>query len=137
MVGSTVVYSGLILAIVGVVLIVRPSRRLRVTTRSRALKVAGAGVLIAGAGLLLPASESRIAQAGTRLDEFAPAWQFRESHTISIAAPPSRVFEAIKRVRADEIFLFRTLTWISQPRTASPSCAAGLRARRPAPMIDL
>lgn len=112
MFGSTIVYSGLILAIVGVGLIVRPSRRLRVTTRSRAFKVVGVGVLIAGVGLLLPASESRISEVDTRLDEFAPAWQFQEFHTISIAAPPARVFEAIKQVRADEILLFRTLTWI-------------------------
>ncbi|MGK2933882.1 MAG: hypothetical protein ACSLFE_01390 [Gemmatimonadaceae bacterium] len=29
-----------------------------------------------------------------------------------MAAPPDRVFAAIKEVRADEIFLFRVLTWI-------------------------
>jgi hypothetical protein len=41
-----------------------------------------------------------------------PAWQFSELHSIDIDAPPARVFEAIRRVRADEILLFRTLTWI-------------------------
>lgn len=112
MIGTVVVYSGLVLAAAGVVLVVRPIRRLRVTTRSRGLVVAGAGVLVAGVGLILPVSESRVARVETRLDEFAPVWQFREFHTISVAAPPSRVFEAIKRVRADEIRLFRTLTWI-------------------------
>jgi hypothetical protein len=35
--------------------------------------------------------------------------QFREVHTIHIDAPPARVFAASKRVRPDEIFLFRTL----------------------------
>src|SRR5262249_38479367 len=45
-------------------------------------------------------------------DEFVPVWQFHEVHTLSIAAPPARVFNAIRRVRADEIQLFRTLTWI-------------------------
>jgi hypothetical protein len=112
MFGSAVVYSGFILAVAGVVLVVKPIRRLRVTTRPRGLVVAGAGVLLAGIGLILPVSESRVTRAETRLDEFAPAWQFREFHTIRVAAPPGRVFEAMKRVRADEILLFRTLTWI-------------------------
>lgn len=112
MIGSVIVYSGLILAVAGVVLFVKPIRRLRVTTRSRGLAVAGAGALVAGVGLALPVSESRVTRMQTRLDEFAPAWQFREFHTMRVAAPPPRVFEAIKRVRADEIRLFRTLTWI-------------------------
>ena len=112
MIGSLVVYPGFLLAAVGVVLTVRPIRRLGVTTRWGGLVVAGAGVLVAGVGLILPASESRVTRVETRLDEFAPVWQFREFHTIRVAAPPARVFEAIKRVRADEISLFRTLTWI-------------------------
>jgi hypothetical protein len=41
-----------------------------------------------------------------------PAWQFREVHSIEIAAPPETVFKALKQVRADEILFFRTLTWI-------------------------
>jgi len=112
MIGSAIVYSGLILAASGVVLVVKPIRRLGVTTRWRGLVVVGAGVLLTGIGLILPVSESRVTRAETHLDEFAPAWQFREFHTIRVAAAPSRVFEAIKRVRADEILLFRTLTWI-------------------------
>ncbi len=74
--------------------------------------MAGMGVVVAGIGFTLPASESRISRVETRLDEFAPVWQFREFHTIRVTAPPARVFEAIKRVTADEIFLFRTLIWI-------------------------
>ena len=112
MIGSVIVYSGLIIALAGVALLVKPIRRLRVRTHPRRLVVAGAGVLLAGVGLILPAFESRVARTQTRLDEFAPAWQFREVHTIRVAAPPPRVFDAIKRVRADEIRLFRTLTWI-------------------------
>jgi hypothetical protein len=112
MIESAIVYAGLILAAAGVLLVVKPIRRLRVTTRSRGLVVAAAGLLLAGVGLILPVSESRVTGVETRLDEFAPAWQFREFHTIRVAAPPSRVFEAVTQVRADEIALFRTLTWI-------------------------
>lgn len=112
MFASAIVYLGLIVAFVGLVSVVKPIRRLRIRTRVRAVAVALSGLVVAGFGLALPASESRVGRVETRLDEFAPAWQFREFHTIRIAAPPAAVFEAIKRVRADEIFLFRTLTWI-------------------------
>lgn len=112
MFGSAIVYSGLVIAFAGLVLIVKPIRWLRVRTRRRGLGVAGSGLLLAGIGLILPASESRVTRIETRLDEFAPVWQFREVHTIAVAAPPAQVFEAIERVRADEIFLFRTLIWI-------------------------
>jgi len=109
MAGSAIVYLGLIVAAAGLALIVKPIRRLRVTTRRRGLGVAGAGVLVAAIGLVLPAPESRAARIDSRLDEFMPVWQFSEFHTIDIAAPPARVFEVMHRVRPDEIFLFRTL----------------------------
>lgn len=48
----------------------------------------------------------------TRLDEFMPAWQFNEFHRTEIDAPPARAFAAMKAVTAEEIFLFRALTWI-------------------------
>ncbi len=93
------------------------------------------GVAVGAAGLLLPARESRTRQAGTRLDEFVPVWQFYEIHTIRIAAPAERVFDAIKQVRADEIFLFRTLTWIRRGGRPLPSgiLNAGIRE----PLLDV
>jgi hypothetical protein len=135
MIGSAVFYLGLVLAAAGVVLVVKPIRRLRVPTRSRALLVVVAGFLLAGLALFLPTSESRVARVETRLDEFTPAWQFREVHTITIAAPPARVFEAIKRVRADEISLFRTLTWIR--RGGQPLPPSILNAGADKPLIDV
>jgi hypothetical protein len=135
MIESAIVYSGLVLAAAGVVLVVKPIRRLRVTTRSRALVVVGAGVLLTAVGLLLPASESRVARAEARLDEFSPAWQFRERHTIRVAAPPERVFEAIQRVRADEIQFFHTLTWIR--RCGQPLPPGILNAGERESLIDV
>lgn len=46
------------------------------------------------------------------LDEFMPWWQFAEHHMRNIAAPPERVYAAVKAIRADEILFFRTLTGI-------------------------
>jgi hypothetical protein len=112
MIESALVYAGFVLGAAGVLLVMRPIRSLGVPTRVRGLLVVGAGVLAAGIGFALPASESRVNRVETRLDEFAPAWQFREFHTLRVAAPPARVFEAVERVRAGEIGLFHALTWI-------------------------
>ncbi|MGI9077680.1 MAG: hypothetical protein ACR2G6_10170 [Gemmatimonadaceae bacterium] len=112
MLASMFVYLGLMIAVAGLVFVVKPIRRLRVPTRRRGVAITGVGLVMVGIALIFPASESRISRVETRLDEFAPVWQFREFHTIRVAAPPARVFEAIKRVRANEIFLFRTLIWI-------------------------
>lgn len=129
--GSALVYTGLVIALAGLVCVVKPMPRLRVPTRARGLATAGAGVLLAAAGLTIPALESRAGTPRTRLDEFAPAWQFNEVHTISIAAPPARVFDAIKRVRADEIFLFRTLTWIRRGGRQTPPNILNAGTREP------
>ncbi|HYK42160.1 MAG TPA: hypothetical protein VE007_07190 [Thermoanaerobaculia bacterium] len=110
--GAAVVYAGLLTAAIGVVLLIRPARSLGISTRRGAGVVVAVGVLLAAAGASLPARETRVSAAESRLDRFVPVWQFQERHEIRIAAPPERVFEAIRRVRADEIFLFRTLTWI-------------------------
>lgn len=109
MFGSAVVYAGLMIALAGMALVVKPIRRLRVATRRRAIGVAAAGLVLAGLGFALPVAESRVTQAATRLDEFMPVWQFGEFHTIEVDAPPARVFAAIKKTRPDEMFLFRTL----------------------------
>ena len=115
-------YTGLIVAFAGLCFLVKPVRRLRVGTRARAIAVTTAGVVLIGLGVFFPTSESRVSRVETRLDEFTPVWHFNEVHAIRIAAAPARVFEAIRRVRADEIRLFHTLTWIRRGgRDAPPS----------------
>src|SRR5688572_26911248 len=104
MLGSAVVYLGLIVAFAGFVCLF--------LKRRRALPLFAAGLALAFLGLVLPAPESRVGHVGTHLDHFAPAWQFHEVHTMRVEAPLARVYEAIRQVRADEIALFRTLTWI-------------------------
>jgi hypothetical protein len=64
------------------------------------------------AGFALPIEEYRIAMPRTQLDQFAPLYEFSEFHSIRVAAPRDRVYRAIKLVTADEIPLFRTLTWM-------------------------
>jgi len=133
--GSAFIYLGLVIAVSGMVLVVRPLRRLGVPTRPRAAIIGALGVVLIGVGFFLPVSESRIGHVETRLDEFAPAWQFHERHAIRIAAPPARVFDAIERVTADEISLFRTLTWIRRGGQTLPKSI--LDAPRRESLIDV
>jgi hypothetical protein len=110
--GSAALYTGVILFLAGLMLTIKPIARLRVRTRRRALAIAVGGAILGAAALFAPAFDSRTAATASRLDEFAPAWQFSEVHSLRVNAPPAKVFEAIRQVRADEILLFRTLTWI-------------------------
>lgn len=112
MIGSTIVYTGFAIAAAGLILVIKPIERLYVTSRSQGLAIIGIGVLVTAIGMSVPAPESRADKAETRLDEFMPVWQFHERHTIRVAASPERTFDAIRRVRANEISLFKTLTWI-------------------------
>jgi hypothetical protein len=120
MLASAVVYLGFAIALAGAVMVVKPIRRLRIRTRLSALGLIGVGLAVSGTGFILPAGELRVARVETRLDEFVPSWQFREFHSLRIDAPPARVYDAIKRVRADEILLFRTLTWIRRGGRSAP-----------------
>lgn len=118
MLGSVVVYAGLLVVAVGV-------------CREGTI-VALVGAAIAAVGLLLPAFHSRVRAATTRLDEFMPAWQFKEVHSVRVRSRPAPVFAAMAQIRADEIVLFRTLTWIRRggrrmpPGILNPGSAAPL-----------
>lgn len=135
MLGSSIVYAGLVITAAGLILIIKPIERLHVTSRSQGLAIAGIGLLVAGIGLNAPTSESRIIKAETRLDEFIPVWQFNERHTIRVAASPERVFEAVRLVRANEISLFNTLTWIRRGGRETPESI--LNAGDSAPLLDV
>lgn len=135
MAGSIVVYAGLIVAFIGLVFVVKPIVRLGIRRRMHGLFVAAAGICLVAVGLILPAPEKRMAQRRSQLDSFVPVWQFNEFHAIGVAAPPERVFEAVRRVRADEIALFRTLTWIR--RGGRPLPESILNAGDREPLIDV
>ena len=71
----------------------------------------------------------------TRLDEFAPAWQFREVHRVRVTASAEQAYRAIKTVSADEIRFFRTLTWIR--RLGRPLPQSILDAPPHAPLLEV
>jgi hypothetical protein len=118
-----------------VFLAIKPIERLHITTRSQGLAILGLGVVIAGIGFVAPAPESRVAKAETRLDEFVPVWQFNERHSITVDASPGPIYRALKDVRADEVALFRTLTWIRRGGRALPEGI--LNASNQSPLLDV
>jgi hypothetical protein len=114
-VASLLVYCGLITFLAGLVSMIRPIRRLRITTRRRAAVVSAVGIFLLVAGTDLPASEVAAPTRTMILDEFLPRYQFHEFHSTRVHAPPEAVYAAARQVTAREIKLFRILTWIRSP----------------------
>jgi hypothetical protein len=120
--------------LVGLLSLLRPLPRLRIPSRRRAAGVAAVGALLVLGAALLPATESHAPRAGSRLDEVLPRWQFAERHETRVRAPPRRVAAAVRDVTADEIRLFRFLTWLRNPRRSwrqEPASLLAPPAERP------
>ncbi len=116
MLGVGAVYAGLVTMLIGGVSLIKPLRSLRIRSRRAALTVGGAGVAAVVIGMLLPVQAHSAATIETQLDEWIPLWQFSEYHELRVHATPERAWRAIHEVTADEILLFRTLTWLRHPR---------------------
>lgn len=133
--GSAAFHAGIVTFLVGLGFTVKPVPRLRVRSRRRALAIAAGGALLAAGALNAPACDAQVRRPSNALDAFIPAWQFHEVHTHHVPAPPARVFEAIKRVRADEILLFQALTWIRRGGRSLPPGI--LNAGSESPIVDV
>src|SRR5437763_8283928 len=81
-------------------------------TRRRAAAVVATGAALVLIALVWPAGEERVMTNASKLDERMPRWQFVERHEIRIAAPPERIYAAIRDVTASEIRFFQLLTSI-------------------------
>jgi len=107
--GGVLLYLSLIGAAAGAVSLLKPLRFLGIRTRKMGLLVLGIGFAVFLAGVYLPVTETRVETPRTRLDEFAPVFQFSEFHSVRIDAPKDRVYAAIKTVRPEEIRFYKTL----------------------------
>ena len=125
MIGSVVLYAGVVLVLIGFTLVRKPV----------GVPLVLAGTTLVVVAILLPAPESGVSAPSTRLDRVMPGWQFGEHHATTVAAPPARVFDAIKSVRADEIRFIRALTWIRRGGRRLPEGI--LSAGTSAPIIDV
>lgn len=133
--GTILVYAGFLALFVGGVSVLRPLTFLGIWSRFQGVMLVAGGILLFLVGLNLPAREQRVETPAAHLDEFVPAYQFGEFHSIRIRAPRERVYAAIQQVTADEITLFRTLTWIRRfGRSGQESI---LNASRDKPLLDV
>src|ERR1039457_6444019 len=101
--GGAILYLALFGAAAGVASLVKPLRFLGVRTRKRGLIVFGLGLLAFTVGVYLPVTETRVETPRTRLDEFAPVYQFSEFHSILVSAAHDRVDAALRAVQPEEI----------------------------------
>jgi len=131
MLDSFLVYFGLVLTLAGLLSLIRPIGFLFVETRRVAAIGIAAGLLLLILALLLPTGAEKVSAPVARIDDWMPRWQIGERHVIHIAAPPEAVFAAIHAVRADEIFLFRTLIAIRSCYQTGPESIMNPPAQKP------
>lgn len=131
--GVMLVDLGIAAGFLGVVSLIRPLRFLGIRTRRHAAGLIGAGALLGVAGMSLPAPLRRATGERSLIDDYAPEYQFNEFHETRVQAPPGKVYQAILGVTAEEIKLFRTLTWLRSPRFRSqaPESLMNAPAKRP------
>ena len=137
LIAVTLLYGGLIALAIGLVSLVRPLRWLGVRSRKAGAVVAAAGAIAIVAGFAAPAPLERADVVRTDLDRAMPAWQFRERHRIHVEASPADAYRAILAVTADEIALYRTLTWLRSPHFRAPARETILTPGRDIPMIEV
>ena len=124
MIASLVFWGALVLALAGLVVLIRKRR-------PWILLIA---LVLAAIALAWPASLRQTASSASHLDRIMPRWQFNERHEIHIDAPPERVYAAIRAVTADDIRFFRVLTYIR--RFGRPLPPGILNANKE-PILDL
>ena len=136
--GVLLVDTGLAAMVLGGLSVLKPLRILGIHSREAGMLLCLGGVGVVVAGMLLPAPVERVAGADSDLDRAMPAWQFRERHRTHVNAPPEAVDRAIRAVSADEIRLFRTLTWIRSPRLRQADGGSILSPPSgPVPLLDV
>jgi hypothetical protein len=120
MASSLAFYALVTFTAVGLVSILRPIRTLKIANRRVALMVFLVGAI--GARHVLHGSPlaNYVVQPTSKLDEFAPIYQFSETASIPVRASAARVYDAIFRVTAAEVPLYRTLAWLRRGGVSGP-----------------
>ena len=100
---STLAYTGIVMALLGVANLAVPFRFLGIRKRAIGTLVLVCGVAIGFTALLWPASMIRVAQHKTQLDDIMPEYQFSERHSQRIHARPGPVMNAIRQSTLGEL----------------------------------
>lgn len=109
---SFLFYVATLVALVGLLCALRPLPRLRLRTRRVGFFVLLVGVTGAIGAMLWPHRLTPSDTPGMQLDAFMPEYHFNEVHSISVQAPPERVYQTIRQVKPSEIRLLSTLFWL-------------------------
>ena len=121
MASSFALYAFGMLASLGLVALVRPIRWLGIRNRWVALLVLAVGYGGASHSLHATALASYVTTPSTKLDEFAPIYQFSEAVSIPVHAPSERVYRAVFEVTADDVPFYRTLVWLRRGGASGPA----------------
>jgi hypothetical protein len=128
---------GLAAAFLGLLSLIKPLRFLRIRTRRAGALAMLAGIALAASAALLPTGPIHLDGPPMRIDEFIPVYQFGEHHEIRVHASIDRVYAAMRGVTANEIRLFRLLTWIRSPHLPGHGPASILNAPETKPILDV
>lgn len=135
--GVLLVDAGLAAGFLGFISLIRPLRFLGIRSRRRGAVWLAAGAALGLAGMALPAPVRRVSARVSRLDEIIPIYQFSEHHEIRVQATPEKVHEAVWAVTAEEIRLFRALTWIRAPHLSGGGRESILNAPAKKPILEV
>jgi hypothetical protein len=94
---STLVYAGIVAALLGLANLALPFQFLGIRKRFVGALVLAAGIGLAAAALFWPASTIRAAQHKTRLDDIMPEYHFSERHSTRVHARPEQVMQAVRQ----------------------------------------
>jgi hypothetical protein len=131
--GVAVLQAGLTLFVAGLVVAAVPTGTLG-WSWLHGLPASALGAVAAFVGARLPVRRRTIITRRAIIDDYAPVWEFDERHTRRIAAPPDRVYAAIRTLPAGDIRFFHLLTWLRRfGRTLPPGI---LNAPKAEPIID-
>ncbi len=121
---STLVYSGIVLALCGLANVVLPFRFLGVRKRAVGALILAGGVALTFAALFWPAPMIRVAQRRTHLDEIMPEYQFSERHSTRVHARREQVLQAIRQSTFGDMTSLATLLKIRGAVLRTPNQGA-------------
>jgi hypothetical protein len=129
--------AGLVALALGLLVLLRPRRFWPRVGRRPCLILLLTGLLVLVGGLALPVRPPRLPGPPMALDTVVPDYQFGEHHEIRIAAPPDRVYAAVRAVRARDIWFFRLLTWLRSPHLPGRGEESILNPADDDPILDV
>ena len=136
---STLVYSGLVLVVSGLLSVCVPPRWLGFTRRTHGLMVGvAAGATCLAAGWMWPVGAYTTPVVESRLDAVMPEYNFSERHKVTIEAPPERVRAALDQLSFADIPVLATLGKIRGAAMGHSTPRSGKQAAVPAtPIVEI